>query len=305
MELVQLRLVRQILEAGSLSKAAMRLNRSQSVISRQLSTLERECGGRIFYRNGRGVELTELGERVLPEIDAILKSARNIVENAVVPDGQISGVIRLGVIPSAARGLLKPLFFALQEKHPQLRLQVGENYSGDLDAHIEEGLIDVGILLRTGAAVVKEDYVINEWDTYLVGLPDAPAVQREAIAFADLEGLPLVLPSAPNASRGSIDETAQNLGIKLNIVAEVNSPVPTSDLVYANAGYLIAPFPRGRAAAMSWAGEAVLAGTLKAARLVDPSLTRTLVVSTSPVPKRGTEVVVQHILQILRKRTAG
>ncbi|MEJ0023294.1 MAG: LysR family transcriptional regulator [Alphaproteobacteria bacterium] len=78
MELAQLHLVKQILETGSLSKTAMRLNRAQSVVSRQLAALERECGGRIFYRNGRGVLLTELGERVLPQIEVILAAAQDI-----------------------------------------------------------------------------------------------------------------------------------------------------------------------------------------------------------------------------------
>lgn len=304
MELVQLRLVRQVLEAGSLSKAAMRLNRAQSVVSRQLSALERECGGRIFYRNGRGVLLTEFGERVLPEIDAILDSARRITAPENAGKGAASGIVRLGMIPSVGRNLVQPLFTALRESQPDVRLRVVEGYSGDLDTELEEERLDVAVLLRPGTAIGKDDRVIGHWETYLVGLPGDAAVQQPSIAFASIEGLPLLLPAAPNASRDTIDELAFSAGIKLDIVAEVNAPTPTSRLLYGGAGYLIAPFGAGQAANMSWVGEDVRNGRLRAARIVDPPLTRTLVVSTAAVPRHSAEVVARQIVSSLREIAA-
>jgi DNA-binding transcriptional LysR family regulator len=55
-------------ELGSLSKVAMARGTSQPQISRQIGELERECGGSLFQRTGRGVVLTELGERVAPKV---------------------------------------------------------------------------------------------------------------------------------------------------------------------------------------------------------------------------------------------
>src|ERR1700730_8900155 len=51
-------------ELGSLSKVAVAYGTSQPHISRQISELEHECGGRLFQRTGRGVLLTELGQRM-------------------------------------------------------------------------------------------------------------------------------------------------------------------------------------------------------------------------------------------------
>ncbi|MGB8892718.1 MAG: LysR family transcriptional regulator, partial [Pseudolabrys sp.] len=57
-------------ELGSLSKVALAYGTSQPHISRQISELEQECGGRLFQRTGRGVVLTELGQRVAPKVRA-------------------------------------------------------------------------------------------------------------------------------------------------------------------------------------------------------------------------------------------
>ena len=62
-------------ELGSLSRVAASYGTSQPYISRQISELEQECGGRLFQRTGRGVVLTELGQRIAPKVRAWLASS--------------------------------------------------------------------------------------------------------------------------------------------------------------------------------------------------------------------------------------
>src|SRR5574337_108718 len=65
-------------ELGSLSKVAVAYGTSQPHVSRQISELEQECGGRLFQRTGRGVVLTELGQRVAPKVRAWLASTEQL-----------------------------------------------------------------------------------------------------------------------------------------------------------------------------------------------------------------------------------
>ena len=55
-----------IAELGSLTRAGLYLDSNQSLLSRQLNALERECAVRLFNRTGRGVELSEVGQRIFP-----------------------------------------------------------------------------------------------------------------------------------------------------------------------------------------------------------------------------------------------
>src|SRR6185295_5803920 len=68
-------------ELGSLTRAALFLDTSQSFLSRQVNALERECGARLFNRTGRGVELSDVGERLLPQVKELLERARSLEQD--------------------------------------------------------------------------------------------------------------------------------------------------------------------------------------------------------------------------------
>lgn len=62
-------------QLGSLTRAAHVLDVPQSMVSRHIAFLERECGARLFRRTGRGVVLTEFGEQILPRLNELIQEA--------------------------------------------------------------------------------------------------------------------------------------------------------------------------------------------------------------------------------------
>ena len=89
MDFQQLETFACIHEHGNLSKAALALAAPPSVLSRQLAAFEKECGGKLFHRTGRGMLLTELGERVLPRVQSMLAehqglSGRDVIDALVL-----------------------------------------------------------------------------------------------------------------------------------------------------------------------------------------------------------------------------
>ncbi len=66
MDIRQLKAFVEVAANGSYARTAAIVGVAQSALSRQISALERGIGGRLFHRTGRGVVLTELGERMLP-----------------------------------------------------------------------------------------------------------------------------------------------------------------------------------------------------------------------------------------------
>jgi LysR family nitrogen assimilation transcriptional regulator len=63
---------------GSLTRAALFLDSSQSLLSRHLNALERECNARLFSRTGLGVQLSEVGQRLFPHVKALLCDAEQL-----------------------------------------------------------------------------------------------------------------------------------------------------------------------------------------------------------------------------------
>src|SRR5215217_8586432 len=97
------------IELGSLSKVAIGYGTSQPQVSRQIAALERECGGRLFQRTGRGVVLTELGQRIAPKVRIWLASTEQLANDVRTSAGTPIGKVRIGSLPSTAHPLVSML----------------------------------------------------------------------------------------------------------------------------------------------------------------------------------------------------
>ena len=94
MDVAGVKLFLEVAEAGSLSKVAARRQTAQSHISRQVTDFEDRCGGRLFRRTGRGVALTEFGERALARLRPWLQETEQIAQELHSESGQLTGQVR-------------------------------------------------------------------------------------------------------------------------------------------------------------------------------------------------------------------
>lgn len=291
----------EVYHAGSVSKASLRLNKSQSYVSRYIAAFEKTCGGQIFHRNGRGLEPTELGRRLLPDIESVIQAMERMVGCGTVPDAAPAGEVKVFVSHAISNDFVTHLFQAVREEYPFLRLQFTEGYSEEIVSALENGDADVAIFLRNGAYLAPGDEPICQFDSYLVGFKGDPVVNRSEVLFSDLAELPLLLPSKPSMTRVLIDELAHSRGMSINVVAEVNTRGCTQSLFKSGAGYLIAPFARGTAIKTCFIGKQLEEGDLQVARICDPGLDRTLVVTAPTKRPEKVDLVKQAAVSVLRQ----
>jgi len=133
-------------ERGSLSKVALAYGTSQPHISRQIGELEQECGGRLFKRTGRGVVLTELGQRIAPKVRAWMASTDQLANDVRTSAGTPIGNVRIGSLPSMAHPLVSTLYKRLKERYPLIQLAVREGQGSQLETWLEDGSVDLAIL---------------------------------------------------------------------------------------------------------------------------------------------------------------
>lgn len=271
MNLEQLRLIAQIAEHGSLTKAALAANTQQSVISRQLSAVESECGGRLFYRTGRGVMLTELGISMLPRIRQLLMDADRLAEDMKASADVPVGDVRLGILPALADPLVSLLFEKMQEKFPQVRLHLFEGSNGQLEEWLASGRIDLAVLYRYGNVDAVSERVLGMVRACLIGARGDEVTRQQTITFTQLCSLPLVLPSVPNALRTTLDRLARQSNLTLNVVLEADSLPIQKNLVATGKAYAIV----GRLAVV----KELAAETLQATEIIDPMIERTAVLA--------------------------
>jgi LysR family nitrogen assimilation transcriptional regulator len=271
-----LKLFLEVADFGSFSKAAIGRRTVQSHISRQISELERECGARLFQRTGRGVILTDLGQRIVPRVRAWLAETdqllNDIKSSAEVPIGEV----RIGILPSAAHPLVTTVYERASKLYPRIRLSVREGQGAELDALLDSGSVDLAILFRHEKSARGDEQHLATVDTFLVGAANDEVTRAPAIPFAKLDRLPLVLPSRPSPWRHLLDEVSRHKGISLHVVLEADSVTIQKEVAAKGGTYtVIGPY------AMM---EDVRQGRLQASRIVNPDLKRFV---TLAMPKKG------------------
>ena len=121
MEIHQLRLFREVVDAGSISEAARRLNLSQPPVSYHIKMLEQELQVTLFQRGRRSIELTEAG-RLLYERAGALLDMESTVSREITEAGS-RRTLRIGVTPTTAP-ILIPALAVLGREDASLRFEV-------------------------------------------------------------------------------------------------------------------------------------------------------------------------------------
>jgi LysR family transcriptional regulator, nitrogen assimilation regulatory protein len=210
-------------EFGSLSKVALVYGTSQPHISRQISELEQECGGRLFQRTGRGVVLTELGQRVAPKVRAWMASTDQLANDVRTSAGTPIGKVRIGSLPSTAHPLVSTLYKRLKEHYPLIQLAVREGQGAQLETWLEDGSVDLAILYRTSPTPQNGDTYLVDTSTYLVSAAGDPLTSRPTVQFSVLHNLPLVLFCRPSSWRNQLEQISAERGVSLNVPLEADS----------------------------------------------------------------------------------
>ena len=193
MQLHQLRYMVCVAEERRFTRAAARLHVAQPSVSSAISALEQELGAPLFHRARSEVVLTGAGEAFLPWARQVLADCE--AGAAAVRDlmGLQRGRLSVGATPSLITNLLPPVLAAFHADHPGLELTVHEAGSQDLVHRLEEGEIDLAVVILPVNRPWMETTALMEEDLVLAVQPGHPLADRRGIRVAELEGVPLVM----------------------------------------------------------------------------------------------------------------
>lgn len=273
MELRQLEYFIAIIEAGAFSRAALKLDVGQPVLSRQIKALESELGVDLYHRTGRGILLTEAGKTLEQYARGILETTAK-AQNEVSSLGQSpTGAVTIAMPPSVGAALAVPVIQKFCEQYPNISLGVMEGFSAHILEWLIAGRLDIAVLYLTPRIRALSTDILLTDKLFLVGPASDPAkVGRGEVQATRFKEIPIIMPSRPHGLRLLIDEYLEKLDITPNIRIEVDAIPCTLRLIQSGMGYTI----------LSYSAVYHLAetGTIKCWDIT-PSLTRSLVVVTS------------------------
>lgn len=292
MDLITLRIFVKVAEIGNISQSAVALGLTQPSVSRIISALEKEFGGRLFYRTGRGVTLTDVGLSALPRARAILDQSQQLMTDMRDLVESPSGIVAIAMLPSQVESYGGEIFDQVHKQYPGVRLRFLEGFSSQIEEWLADGRADLGVLSRYHTRIGIEEQLLSESKLMLVGRADWNR-QRKNVKFSELCDFRLVLPTSPNGLRMAVDESARRQMVRLNVIAEADSLLAQKKIILRNGCFAIL--------SAHTIEHEVESGVFKSANLINPTIPR-LVVLTSTTQKplsRAARATVQVARSII------
>ena len=244
MDLRQLRYFVEVIEHRSISAAAAHLRIAQPAITRSLQQLADGLGVKLLERHARGMRPTEAGERLYTHARRLLLDVEEIERDVIDTEKAPAGHVVVACTPAFGSVILPPALIRLRERFPKIQVSMREGFGDTVYKWILEGECDVAILANP-----RPTAMISIWHTWQqqmrVAVPahDIPPHFEELIKpsyrIADLERMPLILPSRETSHRMIVEAAVVAEGHALDVAYEVDGITSIIEMVARSLGFSV------------------------------------------------------------------
>jgi len=226
MKLQDLHVLMTVVQAGSMGKAAERLNTSQPAISRSIAELEHAFGVRLLDRHRQGIEPTEYGRALLDCGLAVFDDLRQGVKNIEFLADPTAGEVRIGSNPFLAANFVSAVIDRLSRRHPRIVFHIVAEQVETLNRTLSERNVDLLIAQSFGFfAGERMDFEILFADSFVVVAgAQNPWARRRRIELAELVRESWALPPSQSVIGSVFMEAFRASGLDYPRVTVVTSP---------------------------------------------------------------------------------
>ncbi|MEY2855051.1 MAG: hypothetical protein RL030_2183, partial [Pseudomonadota bacterium] len=220
METRRLQYFVQIVDAGSINRAAAVIGIAQPALSQQLAILENELKVRLLNRTSAGITPTEAGRRLYGRAQAILRQVGSLKLELGEAADAIAGVVALGLPPSHGASIGNWLLGKVLADYPRVRMQIVEDGASGLALRLRSGQLDMAVSpVRIADPDLEGEALFSE-ELFLVS---APQLTPQHTNLTQLAAMPWIVTGSPNAIRGQLSLLFTQADLEPHIVAEINS----------------------------------------------------------------------------------
>ena len=188
MTLQQMEYIVAVYRLRHFAKAAEHCGVTQPTLSAMIQKLEQELGVKLFERSSQQVVPTAIGRLVVEQAWRVISRARKIKDIVEEERNALSGVFRIGILPTIAPYLLPRFFTRLMEEYPDIDFRVSEMKTADCKKALARGEIDVAIIVSLGEIEGMEQDSLY-FEQFIASVSESDSLfQSKSIRSADLPG---------------------------------------------------------------------------------------------------------------------
>jgi DNA-binding transcriptional LysR family regulator len=261
----QLRCFLAVAEQRHFTRAAREIGIAQPSVSAQVRGLEGQLGTALFHRAKGKIALTAAGEALLPYARRILADVDAATAEVRDVESLARGRLAVGATPSLAVTLLPAVLARFHAAHPGIELALREAGSVDLVRALEEASVDVALVILPVREGVLETQPLLREELVVAVAPTHPLARRRHIRVTDLRDVPLVMFREGYDLRSATEAACRGAGFAPTFALEGGEMDGVLRLAATGLGAAIVP---------SIVVEP--SGPLRAIRIAEPALTRTI-----------------------------
>ena len=245
MDFRQLRYALSVYKERSFTKAAKRLNISQSAVSEQVKLLEEEIGFELFRRTSRGIEATDRGRTFLYESERVMGDLLSLSDTARRLRGAPQDTLKLGMGSGMAQIFIPRMFADLKNDLPGVRLEILTAPTKNIFNELHEEKIDAGIAIESDPDRLPSGLVFDrliDAEMALITHPKhALTRSKQPIDIGRLVAEPIIMSELTVGYGQVVLSLFTDLGIKPNILAVVDNIETIKMIVQSEGGIAIVP----------------------------------------------------------------
>lgn len=185
LEVRHLSLVQAVAKEGSISRAGVQLNLTQSALSHQLRVIEERLGVRLFQRHNKRMTLSKPGTRLLQSADQILEELKRVEEDVKRIATNKEGLLRICTQCYTAYHWLPSILKVFNRKFPNVDVQIVPDATTRPFEYLVEHKLDLAIVPET----IRERKILFEplFHDHLVVImhPNNPLVEKRHVNAHD------------------------------------------------------------------------------------------------------------------------
>ncbi|RGE23315.1 LysR substrate-binding domain-containing protein [Leucobacter sp. wl10] len=185
----------------NMTAASQELHVAQSAVSTAITQLERALGAPLFIRQrSKGLALTPAGETLLQRSRHLFDHLNDTIETICAEQNEIRGSVTVSCFNTLAPFLLPELISTLQQRHPELEVEVLEGDHQESLAALRGGRAELAISYNLTDVDGVDREIVGEFCPHVIVHTGHRLASRKRIALADIAEDPFVLLDLPSSS---------------------------------------------------------------------------------------------------------
>jgi len=211
-----------VARSGNVSMAASELFLSQSATSIQLANLEAAVGTKLINRTGRGVRLTDAGQKLLVLSERMLALWQEISDEMETYLGDFSGTLRVGAV-TTAEYWLPHVLVNFVNRHPNVKLKLQVANKEEIVRSLAADEIDLAVMGNPpeDIPVIAQSFANNP--TAFLASPRHTLMLQPQVSMEMLANAGMLVREKGSGARASVEKIFKGEGLKLRIGSELSS----------------------------------------------------------------------------------